>query len=93
LCNKYEGEKRLAQVLEGASLVREFQGAYINVLTYKQQCSTCAYLAQNNSIVFSMLPYDSYDTEGFVCPCCSNYQAVRVRLELEGEWVNGLREY
>ena len=83
----------MAKAVEGASLVREFQGAYINVLTYKQRCSTCEYLAPDNCVVSSMLPYDSYDIEGFVCPCCANYQAVRVRLELGGEWVNGLREY
>ncbi len=83
----------MAEVLKGASLVREFQGAYINVLTYKQRCDACEYLAQNNCVVFSMLPCDSYDTEGFVCPRCANYQAVSVRLELGGGWVNGLREY
>ncbi len=82
----------MAQVLEGASLVREFQGAYANALTYKRRCGTCEYLAPNNSFAFSMLPYDSYKIEGFVCPCCASYQAVRIRLEL-GRVARGLREY
>ena len=82
----------MAEVIEGASLVREFQGAYSNVINYKQRCEACEYLAPNNSFAFSMLPYDSYDIEGFVCPCCASYQAVRIRLEL-GRVAGGLREY
>ncbi len=82
----------MAQVLEGASLVREFQGAYANVLLYKQRCDTCKYLAPNKSVAVSMLPYEGYDTEGFLCPCCANYQVVRIRLEL-GRLASGFREY
>ncbi len=74
----------MAEVIEGANLVREFRGAYANVLTYKQRCDTCGYLAQKDSIAVSMLGDDtSYDTKGFVCPGCANNQAVRIRVELE----------
>src|ERR687894_1386520 len=87
-----QGGTRLAEVIEGASLVREFQGAYANVLTYKEWCNACGYLAPKTSFAFSMLPYEgsSYDTEGFLCPGCAKYQAVRIRLDLGG-WATGLR--
>ncbi len=81
----------MAEVLEGASLVREYQGAYANVLSYKQRCEACGYLAPNESHAFSMLPSEaSYDIEGFVCPSCA--QAVRIRLETR-RWATGFREY
>ena len=83
----------MAEVVEGASLVGEFQGAYANVITYKQRCDACGYLAPRNSFAFSMLPSEaSYDIEGFVCPGCAKYQAVRIRLET-GRWATGFREY
>jgi len=49
----------LVEVIEGASLVREYQGAYANVLTYKQQCDACGYLAPKDSFAFSMFPYEA----------------------------------
>ncbi len=84
----------MAKVIEGASLVEEFRGAYTNVLTYKQRCDACGYLARKNYIAFSFstLEHDAYyDTEGFVCPDCAKYQAVRIRVVLE-EWATGFRE-
>ena len=83
----------MAEVIEGASLVREYQGAYTNVLTYKERCDACGYLAPKDSLAFSMLPSEaSYYTEGFLCPGCAKYQAVRIRLE-PGGWATGFREY
>jgi hypothetical protein len=69
----------LAVVDDGASIVREYQGLCANVLTYKQRCDACGYLASRNSVAVSMLPHDTYETEGFLCPCCNTYQAVRIR--------------
>jgi hypothetical protein len=75
----------LAVVIEGASIVGEYQGVCANVLVYKQRCDACGYLALTNSVVVTILPYGAYDTQGFPCPSCANYQAVRIRLELAEE--------
>jgi len=75
----------LAVAIEGATLVKEHQGLYYNVLVYKQQCAACEYHAPANSYAIAMLTVDTYDTQGFACPCCSNYQAVRIQLELREE--------
>ena len=84
----------MAEVIQEASLVREYKGAYANMLTYKEErYSACGYLAPKNSLAFWMLPSEaSYDTEGFLCPGCTKYQAVRIRLE-PGGWATGYREY
>jgi predicted RNA-binding Zn-ribbon protein involved in translation (DUF1610 family) len=75
----------LAVVIEGATIVREHQGIYYNVLVYKQQCDTCGYGAPANSFAVAPLSYDTYDIRGFACPSCDNHQAVRVRLGLGEE--------
>ena len=68
----------MAVIIEDAPIVRELQGAYANVITYKERCDACGYLAPKNSFAFSMLPSEaSYDLEGFVCPGCAKYQVVR----------------
>jgi hypothetical protein len=77
----------LAAIVEGASSVREYHGIYTNVLTYKRRCDACGYLAPTNSTIVSLLAQDtfyeddSYEAEGFSCPDCTTYQAVRIQLE------------
>jgi len=77
----------LAVIVEGASIVREFQGIYTNVLTYRRHCDTCGYLAPTVSTIVSLMSQDasyddgSYEAEGFSCPDCTTYQAVRIQLE------------
>jgi predicted RNA-binding Zn-ribbon protein involved in translation (DUF1610 family) len=75
----------LAVAIEGATIVREYQGFYANVLVYKQRCDACGYRAPTNSFAVAQLTYDTYDTQGFACPSCDNHQAVRVRLGLGEE--------
>lgn len=77
--------KRLAVAVQGAVIVREHQGFIANVLVYKQRCDACGYLAPTNSFAVVMLPANTYDTQGFACPCCTNYQPVRIQSELGGE--------
>ena len=72
----------MAVIVEGASIVREFQGIYTNVLTYRRHCDTCGYLAPTVYTIVSLMSEDaSYEAEGFWCPDCTTYQAVRVQLE------------
>jgi hypothetical protein len=78
----------LTVAVEGATIVNEYQGFRSNVLVYKQQCDACGYLAPTNSFAVVLFPDDTYDTQGFGCPHCTNYQPVRIRLEL-GEKVAG----
>jgi hypothetical protein len=75
----------LAVAVEGATVVREHQGIYYNVLVYKQRCDACEYRAPTNSFAVAALPDDAYDIGGFACPSCENHQAVRVRLGLGEE--------
>jgi hypothetical protein len=75
----------LAVAIEGATVVREHQGIYYNVLVYRQRCDACGYGAPTNSFAVASLPHDTYDIGGFPCPCCDNHQAVRVRLGLGEE--------
>ena len=75
----------MAVAVEGATVVREYQGFYYNVLVYKQRCDACGYGAPTNSFAVAPLPYDAYDIGGFACPSCDNHQAVRVRLGLGEE--------
>ena len=77
----------MAAIVEGASIVREYHGVYTNVLTYKRRCDSCGYLAPTNSTIVALLAQDasyddaSYEAEGFLCPDCATYQAVRIQLE------------
>ena len=75
----------MAVVIEGATIVREHQGIYYNVLVYKQRCDTCGYGAPTNSFAVAPLSCDTYDIRGFAYPSCDNHQAVRVRLGLGEE--------
>ncbi len=69
----------MAVLIEGATVVWEYRGNYANVLTYKQCCDACGYLASRTSVALSMLPHHSYETEGFVCPSCGNHQTVKAQ--------------
>jgi len=77
----------VAAIIEGASIVREYHGVYTDVITYKRRCDGCGYLAPTNSTSVSLLSQaaadadDSYEAEGFWCPDCTTYQAVRILLE------------
>ena len=75
----------MAVAIEGATVVREHQGIYYNVLVYKQRCDACGYCAPTNSFAVAQLTYGTYDTRGFACSSCDNHQAVRVRLGLGEE--------
>jgi Fe-S-cluster-containing dehydrogenase component len=70
----------LAVAIEGATIIREHQGFYVNVLVYKQRCDACGYCAPTNSFAVAQLTYGTYDIRGFACPSCVNRQEVRVRL-------------
>jgi hypothetical protein len=48
----------LAVAVEGATVVREHQGFYYNVLVYQQRCGACGYSASKNSFAVAALPYD-----------------------------------
>ena len=79
----------MAVAIQGATIVREYQGFYANVLVYKQRCDGCGYRAPTNSFGVAPLPCDTYGIRGFACPSCDNHQAVRVQVGL-GEAVAAL---
>ena len=78
----------MAAIVEGARLVSEYHGVYTDVMTYKRYCDACGYLAPTTSTIVALLSEDAsyidgsyYEAEGFLCPECTTYQAVRVQLE------------
>jgi hypothetical protein len=75
----------LTVAVEGATVVREYQGFYYNVLVYKNRCGSCGYSAPKNSFAVAALPCDTYDIRVFACPSCNNHQAVRIRLGIGEE--------
>ena len=75
----------MAVAISGATIVREHEGAYTNLVTYKRRCDACGYVPPGAPITVSILPYGTvshgvYHAGSFVCPFCGNRQAV----ELEG---------
>jgi hypothetical protein len=69
----------LVAAVQGATIVREHEGVYANVLVYKQRCDACGYHTPVNSFAVKMLPYGAFDTQSFTCrPACANYQAVKI---------------
>ncbi len=62
-----------------------FYGYAYDTVEASSSCDACGYLTLTNSVVVTILPYGAYDTQGFPCPFCANYQAVRIRLELAEE--------
>jgi hypothetical protein len=75
----------LTVAVEGATVVREHQGFYFNVVVYKNRCGACGYSAPKNSFAVAALPCDTYDIRVFACPSCNNHQAVRIRLGIGEE--------
>ncbi len=75
----------MAVAVEGATVVREHQGVYYNVLVYKKLCDACGYSAPKNSFAVAALPCDTYDIKVFACPSCDNRQAVRIQLGIREE--------
>jgi len=68
----------LVAALQGATIVREYEGVYANVFVYKQRCNACGYRTPANSFAVKMLPYGAFDIQSFTCPACANYQAVKI---------------
>lgn len=73
-----------AIAIEGAVIVKEYEGAYTTKIVYKRRCDNCGYVAPTPPIVVSALPYGTemygiYHTENFVCLFCGNRQAVKIQ--------------
>ena len=75
----------MATAIEGAVIVREYPGAYMNKVLYRRQCDECGYVARGAPIPVLCPPYGStrmhgcYHRERFVCPVCGNLQAVKIQ--------------
>jgi hypothetical protein len=73
----------MAVAIEGAVIVRDYEGDVANQIIYKQRCDACRYIAPNPPIVVSCMPggtvmYGCYHAERFVCPFCGKHQEVRL---------------
>jgi hypothetical protein len=75
----------LAVAVEGATVIREHQGFYYNVVVYKKRCGACGYSAPKNSFAVAALPCDTYDIKVFACPSCDDRQAVGIQLGIGEE--------
>ena len=73
----------MATAINGAVIVREWEGAYTNTVVYRQRCDNCGRLAPNLPITVRCLPYQTvmhggYHAESFVCSFCGNHQVVKI---------------
>jgi hypothetical protein len=73
----------MAIATEGALIVRQYEGLYMNLVTYRQRCGNCGYLPSKLPISVKVLPdgvvcLGSGHEESFVCPFCENRQAVKL---------------
>jgi hypothetical protein len=69
---------------EGALIIRQYEGPYINLVTYRQRCDNCRYLPARLPISVTLLPagavcHGTCHEDSFVCPFCENRQAVKLR--------------
>ena len=74
----------MAVAIEGAVIVRDYEGAITNQIVYKQRCDACGYIAPKNPIAVSCMPggtvmHGCYHAESFICPFCDNHQEVRLQ--------------
>jgi len=74
----------MAVAIEGAVIVRDYEGATTDHIVYKQRCDACVYITTKPPIVIFCMPgstkmYGCYHTERFVCPFCGNRQKVRLQ--------------
>jgi len=74
----------LAVAVRGATIVKAYEGAYTNLIVYRQRCDGCGYTPSGVPIIVTMLPYGTvaygtYHAESFVCPFCGNRQKVKIQ--------------
>ena len=73
----------MAIATEGALIIRQYEGPYVNLVTYRQRCDNCGYLPARLPISVKVLPdgavcQGACHEESFVCPFCENHQAVKL---------------
>ncbi len=72
----------VAIAISGALIVREYVGAYTNLIHYKRRCDNCGYVIHRPISVqilpYGTMPYGPYHAESFVCPFCGKHQEVRL---------------
>jgi hypothetical protein len=76
-------EVGMAVAISGATIVREWEGAYTKTVKYKQRCDVCGYIPLKPPISVQCLPYQTgmhgcYHEESFVCGFCGNRQLVKI---------------
>ena len=74
----------MAVAIEGAVILKEYEGPYTNQILYRQRCDTCGYISPGPPITVSCLPYGTlmhgyYHAESFVCSFCGNRQEVQIQ--------------
>ncbi len=79
----YEKAVRVAVAIRGAVILGEQEGAYANLLTYRQRCGSCGYVSPG-TISVSIRPHDTsaygaHYKEAFDCPACGNSQMVEFK--------------
>ena len=79
-----EAKRVVAKAIQGAKIVRVYEGLFENVVTYRQWCEKCGYLLPKPPITARVLPgeevvYATYHVDSFACPICDNRQLVQIR--------------
>ncbi len=91
----YEKAVRVAIAIRGAVILGEQEGAYANLLAYRQQCGSCGYVSPGGTISVSIWPHDTsaYGTHykgAFDCPSAATarWWSSRVPPDYRSEIVN-----
>jgi hypothetical protein len=74
----------MAITTRGATILSEYEGAYMCGAIYKRRCEACGYIPPARPICVS-LPlggtevYGTYHKKSFVCPFCESRQVVQLQ--------------
>jgi ribosomal protein L37E len=74
----------MAVVISGAEIIREYEGAYTNYVTYRRQCEACGYVPPTPPITAAYwsageVLYGTYHKGIFVCSFCGHLQKVEIQ--------------
>ncbi len=69
--------------IRGATILGEYEGAYMNWAIYRRRCDACGYIPPTRPIpvwlsIGGTVAYGPYHKESFVCPFCRNRQVVEL---------------
>ncbi len=74
----------MAAAIRGATIISEYEGSHMTLVTYRRRCDACGYIPPSPPISVSISPgstvtHGTYHAESFVCPFCEKRQIVEIQ--------------